>query len=103
MRMKKVIPANYKGGAKKPFKYCGKIVCLEDTEKDQQLLASFIEDCWQKQGGDDYLVSFTPTNKESVLWVSAKTKKRLNGVIDWAIDLLIKGFKQEGEKCIAIS
>lgn len=103
MRVKKIILSKNKGGAKQPFKYCGKIICLEDTEEDQQLLASFIEDCWQRQGGDDYSVSFTSTNKESVLWVSAKTKNRLNSIINWAIDLLIRGFKQEGEKCITIS
>jgi len=102
MFINKVVPAKAEGETNAPYPYCGKLVCTEETEQDRNLFARFIEDCWLRQGGEDFAVSFVPTEKEAILWVSAKTEQRLEDFMKWTIDLLVKGLEQQGVKCILV-
>ncbi len=103
MQVQKVIPATQESGVDAPHSYLGKIVCIEDNEQDHNLLANFVETCWNSQGGEDYTVSFSPTDTESILWISAVTQERLEDLIEWTIDLLKRGFEKAGATCTIVS
>jgi len=96
MKVTRTVPAKMN---KAPFPFCGKLVCSEETERQHNLLANFIESFWQRQGGEDFAVSSTFGESKVIFWVSAETQERLNDFMDFVLDLLKRGFEQSGQQC----
>lgn len=85
------------------FPLVGNIILTGETEQDEQLIASFVEDVWQHQRGEDFAVAFSPTATDMYLWVSAKTQERVDSVLDWAMGQLSYGFAQQGASVTVVS
>ena len=73
----------------------GQFVCDTSDERENNLIARFVEDVWMRAGGRDYTVSFVPSLESDLLFlVNGKTERVVRDVIDEAIAKIEHGFKK---------
>ncbi len=83
-------------GVAPPYLHCANLALNYNTDREYNSLALFIEWCWNKQNGTDFAVSQAFTDDGIKLFVSAKTKERLENFLEWTIKTLSDEFKKQG-------
>ncbi len=69
-----------------PHEHYGRLVCQEETAREQQYLARFVENVWSRAGDEDHVVSFSPGMSLTAFWVNGTTKEVVTDLIDETAD-----------------
>jgi hypothetical protein len=77
-----------------PHEFYGKFTCNASDERESNYLSRFAEAAWPRYAGQSCVVSFAPTDSESVFWVNGKTSDIVRRTIDRAVHTINDGLKK---------
>ncbi|MFH1638511.1 MAG: hypothetical protein ABIB71_08855 [Candidatus Woesearchaeota archaeon] len=96
MKIQKIYRAQ-KPKVEGPYEHYGSIICEEETAREEQHLARFVEEVWYQLDCKDYVISFVPGISLTAFWVNAKTEDIVANIIDDAVSQISKGLKDVKE------